>query len=59
MRRGFAAAALVGASGAAAGLGYYLTVTGKLTADTGWDADSARSARSVCRSAPGRRRCST
>src|SRR5215468_11917184 len=36
MRRGFTAAALAGASGATAGLGYYLTVTGKLTADTGW-----------------------
>jgi hypothetical protein len=36
MRRGFTAAALAGASGAIAGLGYYLTVTGKLTADTGW-----------------------
>src|SRR5215472_6663064 len=36
MRRGFTAAALAGASGATAGLGYYLTVTGKLTADSGW-----------------------
>jgi len=36
MGRGFAAAALARASGAAAGPGYYLTVTGKLTADTGW-----------------------
>ncbi len=34
MTRGFAGAAL--AAGGMAGLGYYLTVTGKLTADTGW-----------------------
>jgi hypothetical protein len=34
MTRGFADAAL--AAGGMAGLGYYLTVTGKLTADTGW-----------------------
>jgi hypothetical protein len=36
MRRGLAAAAVAAAAGGMAGLGYYLTVTGKLTADTGW-----------------------
>jgi len=36
MTRGFATAALAAAAGGMAGLGYYLTVTGKLTADTGW-----------------------
>jgi hypothetical protein len=36
MTRGFAGAALAAAAGGMAGLGYYLTVTGRLTADTGW-----------------------
>src|SRR5215472_7212216 len=36
MRRGTAAAALSAAAAGTAGLGYYLTVTGKVTADTGW-----------------------
>src|SRR5260370_4840517 len=36
MRRGLAAAAVAAAAGGMAGLGYCLTVTGRLTADTGW-----------------------
>jgi hypothetical protein len=36
MRRGTAAAALSAAAAGTAGLGYYLPVTGKVTADTGW-----------------------
>ncbi|MGH3123261.1 MAG: SRPBCC family protein [Streptosporangiaceae bacterium] len=36
MTRGLAAAALPGAAGGMAGLVYYLTITGRLTADTGW-----------------------
>ena len=36
MRRGTAAAALSAAAAGTAGLGYYLTVTSKVTADTGW-----------------------
>ena len=37
------------AAAGVAGLGYYLAVTGKLTADTGWVAGCARSARSAVR----------
>src|SRR5690348_316646 len=36
MTRGLAAAAVAAAAGGMAGLGYCLTVTGRLTADTGW-----------------------
>jgi hypothetical protein len=36
MTRGFTGAAVAAAAGGMAGLGYYLTVTGRLTADTGW-----------------------
>ncbi|MEP7022827.1 MAG: SRPBCC family protein [Actinomycetota bacterium] len=36
MRPGRAAAALPAAAAGLAGLAYYLTITGKLTADTGW-----------------------
>jgi hypothetical protein len=47
------AAALSAAAGVA-GLAYYLTVTGKLTADTGGAAGSARLAGSASSSPPGR-----
>src|SRR5260370_41955383 len=36
MTRGFTGAAVAATAGGMAGLGYYLTVTGRLTADTGW-----------------------
>src|SRR5260370_33488917 len=36
MRRRLAAAAVAAAAGGMVGLGYYLSVTGRLTADTGW-----------------------